>query len=1200
MGQSSKTRHLAATGRASFTPAQPLPLSGEGARDNILSLTAHEVRQLPPSTNGTRRSIDSMIQDNTDHRKSASSASESGDQTPRKTATDAAATDDHSDHSDGGDGSDGSDSSDAAPGAPLTLLRRLHSFPLFKLAPESFFKAIALRLQLVQLNAHEYIVKAGEPLRAMYWILKGSAGVLLPDGEAFSAELTAGNFFGEIGILYNRPRTATVVLRTQVLLGVLTADVLNLVLPQYPKVERRIRDEALERLSMQNKRRDMLLPVALPSSSRRGSIFQDQNTKQSIDGSANETNGMLALKVASAAEQLPGPLLPPLTQTSTEDSLQASYSRHHLLAFQLPLFLYPLVDHSLPTRDFLQLLSIFQLLPASMMHQLVLDAEPCSLAPFEYVVRKGDEGCDMYFIVAGEVEVVDVRENPADPVPPPRRMLLVPSGTDTLLPLVQLLLNLPAPQQAVPEPGPVMETRLARLGAGQYFGEMAFLEQLANGGKATKRSASIRTISDVEMIVVNGSKWSTLVEQNPKIYDEMRQTALERIAANKHDPWTQANGLTALNAMLSLKRSASSEPDFEPRELQQPDSSTPADPLARAILSPCPVPATQPVFRSPRGPVLRGTLPEALSLAAERTSPAAMDPSPLSAFKLWQHDRHISLALPHQVAPVLSNQLPVLGAAASTLLTPPTPPALSAPSRNQAPGPGVILFNEHVFGASKLLLRQGDRLVLPPTASSAGATAPHLRHASPGFQRLRHASPENIDLVVPPLDPVVPLLNHFGSNNQMAAGEQLFHYMPRAKRIRLASVLGPGARRRLLVLNVGPLPDRLLLQVFQFLKLPVLMRMAQVCRRWRQLLYVAPSLFRVLDLTEWNLLIDDNALRQIVRFTGLRPQVIDILNCFHITGDGFLNLVTEIGMGGCIKVMRMRLVWDVSAMAIMDLAVPLVGRCLEELDLSNCRRVRDDVIERLVGWGDNPPPSTDVQDEREYAEDSIPEMALFDGVVSSHSRGVVGCANLKRLNLAYCKHLTDRTAYHLAMYANQNLALLNLTRCTSITDAGFAYWAYQSFPNLTHLGLGDCTFLTDKAIILIASSTKNLRHLDLLFCCSLSDVAVEVLLLGCPQLQELNLLFCGLAVSDALMATILLHLWHLRQLLIKGCVRVTRAGVDALLSGNCSLDYLDILQCRNAHVYPGGVAAQALNMVLGSRSALVLAGQNGQVTEIAL
>jgi len=86
---------------------------------------------------------------------------------------------------------------------------------------------------------------------------------------------------------------------------------------------------------------------------------------------------------------------------------------------------------------------------------------------------------------------------------------------------------------------------------------------------------------------------------------------------------------------------------------------------------------------------------------------------------------------------------------------------------------------------------------------------------------------------------------------------------------------------------------------------------------------------------------------------------------------------------------------------------------------------------------------------------------------------------------------------------------------------------------------------------------------------------VEVIALSLPHLQSLNLAFCGSAVSDNSIRTISLHLGELREISVRGCVRVTKGGVETLCllsragssggSGSVCEDLrlVNISQCRN-------------------------------------
>ena len=107
------------------------------------------------------------------------------------------------------------------PDMPLDLVDRIRSFPLFMSAPDQFLVAIGAHLRPQVHSAHDHILTEGDDAKAMYWLVRGVVAVTSRDGEAVYAELKPGAFFGEIGVLMDVPRTATIVARTKCLLVVL-------------------------------------------------------------------------------------------------------------------------------------------------------------------------------------------------------------------------------------------------------------------------------------------------------------------------------------------------------------------------------------------------------------------------------------------------------------------------------------------------------------------------------------------------------------------------------------------------------------------------------------------------------------------------------------------------------------------------------------------------------------------------------------------------------------------------------------------------------------------------------------------------------------------------------------------------------------------------------------------------------------------
>jgi voltage-gated potassium channel len=107
---------------------------------------------------------------------------------------------------------------------------------------------------------------------------------------------------------------------------------------------------------------------------------------------------------------------------------------------------------------------------AAIARLLKLDVVPARYT----IVRRGEPGDAMFFIVSGEVEV-EVQPHPV------------------------------------------------RLGAGQYFGEIALLREVP-------RSATIMSVTECELLVLNAVDFRRLLEEHPAIRDAMRELAERRVA----------------------------------------------------------------------------------------------------------------------------------------------------------------------------------------------------------------------------------------------------------------------------------------------------------------------------------------------------------------------------------------------------------------------------------------------------------------------------------------------------------------------------------------------------------------------------------------------------------------------------------------------------------------------------------------------
>jgi len=100
-------------------------------------------------------------------------------------------------------------------------IESMHSVSLFSGLKEGQLKSIARECKSRSFKAGETIVKEGEAGAGFYLIMDGSVEV--KHGSKIISKLGKGDFFGEMTLLDNKPRSADVVAATPTTCSVLTA-----------------------------------------------------------------------------------------------------------------------------------------------------------------------------------------------------------------------------------------------------------------------------------------------------------------------------------------------------------------------------------------------------------------------------------------------------------------------------------------------------------------------------------------------------------------------------------------------------------------------------------------------------------------------------------------------------------------------------------------------------------------------------------------------------------------------------------------------------------------------------------------------------------------------------------------------------------------------------------------------------------------
>jgi CRP-like cAMP-binding protein/Fe-S-cluster-containing hydrogenase component 2 len=137
-----------------------------------------------------------------------------------------------------------------------SLNNHLRSVPLFASVDETFLALLNQKVELVTFGKNQVICKQGDPADAFFLIRSGMVKVAnaLPGGEMVRTYLGRGDYFGEIGLLFNQPRSATcTALDTVSLVKIGKAD-FEQMLENFPKVKETLTEVAEARLKASEKK----------------------------------------------------------------------------------------------------------------------------------------------------------------------------------------------------------------------------------------------------------------------------------------------------------------------------------------------------------------------------------------------------------------------------------------------------------------------------------------------------------------------------------------------------------------------------------------------------------------------------------------------------------------------------------------------------------------------------------------------------------------------------------------------------------------------------------------------------------------------------------------------------------------------------------------------------------------------------------
>ncbi len=116
----------------------------------------------------------------------------------------------------------------------------LKKVPFFRSLGKDGISFIVERLKFKPFDANEAICKIGDPGDKMYIVISGNVKVVVPSRETKEetaiAELTSGDYFGEMALLTGQPRSASVITTEPSEMFILNKDDFDLIVERFPSI----------------------------------------------------------------------------------------------------------------------------------------------------------------------------------------------------------------------------------------------------------------------------------------------------------------------------------------------------------------------------------------------------------------------------------------------------------------------------------------------------------------------------------------------------------------------------------------------------------------------------------------------------------------------------------------------------------------------------------------------------------------------------------------------------------------------------------------------------------------------------------------------------------------------------------------------------------------------------------------------------
>ncbi|KAF9430757.1 hypothetical protein BGZ94_004292 [Podila epigama] len=1068
---------------------------------------------------------------------------------------------------------------------PPKLSLSLAEHPLFRDCTPSGIELLASRMHIRHYHPQDHIIRRSEQSSAMFYVLRGTVKVVSHDNEATYYEIKENNFFGDVGVLYRVPRSMDVLAKNRCTIAILSGEDLVKAMEQSPEMAKAIGYQTQERYQMYLKRR------------------QSISARCTLDGGSR------------GPDQL------------RDDPISENFVKSDV-------------------HNAIRKVSLFQNCSSEVIHLLSLNVEPRKYNLGQTIVRRGEIGHEMFFIASGVVEVLS----------DDNLRVLARFHDGQFFGEIAVILDVPriANVKAVSEVEVFVLTK-DNLQA-VFKAVPGAAETITSEGHRLYQNwlnSNNSGLTDEPMSLDVSANTSTFTTNNTSSSNDNRTTYLDGVPIA---PWSIESGDSQQPMTEGPQRRSTdfaSSPSFgftgghrhtHPGALSRR--------LSTSLENLHPIEAGHPASVSVLPLTFNGELPSGHRIGTVQTaSPPSWltqeTGSPLDATVLESKSTH----------PFSSDSSPLdMPMATSTS---------AAPQSFFEQGIDKEMVNDNINNFNNTFNNDHSTAHEPPT--SRNPTIRGLQESNPKRRRASVAVWTQQDLMklaaAAEQKSTVDSSTHlpavaYGMSESISAAtinnsdvQVPEHPFMQSQRQSTLSSFASSTTMAPIKQKTGPttfndLDEPIVAYILGCLPLDVLLKVRQVCKAWNKLILEHDSILQVVDLGPYKKTVSDAVLEElcntVLSRNKTRTTFVSLRDCFSISDKGLATLAINVPS---VRVLDLHSCWNVT-----DAGFRMLGEYCHQLrsvDFSNCRKLGDATIfglfPKLATTSALPPSSssssssqpTTIEEDVQATQELMEHLSSAESEESTEQEAVPsaqqltsgpttlpvqeadkGCPQLARLNLSYCKNVTDKGFLHLAEFGSQQLESLNLQRCTTVPPEAFIALDSISqrlssdedsdliearFPNLKELVLSDCTFLTDAAIVSLAPHVPQLEIISLSFCCALTDVSIEAISDHCRLLRKMDLSFCGSAVSDASLYrlaqgpksveeddsmegdTLVDQGPHaatsgdagsdqaqvvtttqespLQELEIRGCVRVTELGVREILVGCKQLRKLNISSC---------------------------------------